>query len=581
MPYSVQQLIEGHAKPLAVSASDSAQKVLDLMIEHDYSQLPVVDESERPLGMVTSDSILRALSNFGVTIDALNVSNAIDTKLRKFRPEDNLFDLLDDLRDHYAALIVDGDSRLTGIVTNYDSAEYFRRRAEDNMWVEDIETTLKDHILAAFADASGETDQAALTSTIDDVTDSGKATRKRFESALRRYLELSGIQATELSADMVEQALVYLDTKKPLKSFDDLTFAEYTALLLHKSRWPDYGKLFELDSKAILKLLDEVRQTRNILAHFRREISPKQRDQLRFCASWLTQHPPAIPITQMAYDVAQLSVTAYLEAKEPEASYTVSTPSETVIIPADEELAPDDSRYAPLALWLQSQPISHDRVILTFEQIEGIINSTLPASARQHRSWWANDSVGHVQSQQWLEVGWRVATINMTEERVTYARIKEREKAYIDFFGALMSKLQEVAKFPVWSPAPDGGNWNPVTGFPKAQSQLTLVYSFARGHRFRVEVYIDTGDQVRNKQIFDRLHAQKTEIEAAVGDTLSWERLDDRRASRIALYRNGAITDDADSLAALRMWAVDAMIRFHDALAKRVNAALKSVQAAS
>jgi len=137
MPYSVQQLIEGHAKPLTVLPSDSAEKALDLMIEHAYSQLPVVDSSGRPLGMITSESILRALSNFGVTIDALNVSKAIDTRFRKFRPEDNMFDLLDELRDHYAALIVDGEGRLTGIVTNYDTAEYFRRRAEDIMLVEE------------------------------------------------------------------------------------------------------------------------------------------------------------------------------------------------------------------------------------------------------------------------------------------------------------------------------------------------------------------------------------------------------------------------------------------------------------
>ena len=40
MPNSVQQLIEGHAKPLTVLPNDSVQKALDLMIEHDYSQSP-------------------------------------------------------------------------------------------------------------------------------------------------------------------------------------------------------------------------------------------------------------------------------------------------------------------------------------------------------------------------------------------------------------------------------------------------------------------------------------------------------------------------------------------------------------
>ena len=582
MPYSVHQLIEGHAKPLTVSPSDSAQKALELMKEHAYSQLPVVDGSGRSLGMVTSDLILQALEYFGVTIDALKVSNAIDTKVHKFRSEDNLFDLLDDLRDHYAALIVDGDGRLTGIVTNYDTAEYFRRRAEDTMLVEDIETTVKDHILAAFADASGETDQTALASAIDEVTDSRKSTQKRFENALRRYLELSGYGGVELDADWVEQAFSHLDSKRPPKMFDDLTFAEYASLLLHRSRWPDYGRLFGLDSKAVQKLLDEVRQTRNILAHFRGEISPKQRDQLRFCAGWLAQHPPVIPVTQMVYDAARLSEEAHV-VKEARAPYAASGSSDTRVVPADEELAPDDSRYAPLALWLQSQPISHDRVTLTFEQIEGIINSTLPASARQHRSWWANDSVGHVQSQQWLEVGWRVSYINMTEGRITFARIKEREKAYIDFYSALLSMLhQRATPFSLKAASPDGHSWITVAWVPEDGLLAgPLSFSFSRNQRFRVELYIDTGEQKRNKQIFDHLDAHKDEIESALGDSLSWERLTDKRASRIALYMAGSITDDQEELAHLRRWAVDSMIAFYTAIKEHLSEAVRSTQVRS
>ena len=77
MPYTVQQLIEGHQVPVKVAPDEKAPRALELMIENDFSQLPVVDENDKPLGIVTSDSILRALNNFGIALTELQVSHAI------------------------------------------------------------------------------------------------------------------------------------------------------------------------------------------------------------------------------------------------------------------------------------------------------------------------------------------------------------------------------------------------------------------------------------------------------------------------------------------------------------------------
>jgi hypothetical protein len=67
---------------------------------------------------------------------------------------------------------------------------------------------------------------------------------------------------------------------------------------------------------------------------------------------------------------------------------------------------------------------------------------------------------------------------------------------------------------------------------------------------------------VKNKHLFDALARHKEEIEAALGEPLSWERINEKRACRIAIYYPGAITDDAASLAALRSKAVAALVRF-------------------
>ncbi len=48
-----------------------------------------------------------------------------------------------------------------------------------------------------------------------------------------------------------------------------------------------------------------------------------------------------------------------------------------------------------------------------------------------------------------------------------------------------------------------------------------------------VELYIDRGEATENKRIYDHLQSRKEAIEQAFGGTLSWERLDAKRASRI------------------------------------------------
>ena len=49
-------------------------------------------------------------------------------------------------------------------------------------------------------------------------------------------------------------------------------------------------------------------------------------------------------------------------------------------------------------------------------------------------------------------------------------------------------------------------------------------------------MYIDFRDKDRNKKFFDRMFAEKAEIEKEYAASLTWERIDDKRASRIAVF---------------------------------------------
>jgi hypothetical protein len=86
--------------------------------------------------------------------------------------------------------------------------------------------------------------------------------------------------------------------------------------------------------------------------------------------------------------------------------------------------------------------------------------------------------------------------------------------------------------------------------------------SFAQGGRVRVELYIHRGDKEKNEQLFDCLYKRKDEITAALGVQLEWERLDNRKACRIAVYRDGDIDVDSETLSEIRKWMIENLLKF-------------------
>ena len=90
----------------------------------------------------------------------------------------------------------------------------------------------------------------------------------------------------------------------------------------------------------------------------------------------------------------------------------------------------------------------------------------------------------------------------------------------------------------------------------------------------QIEIYIDRGKESdeENKSIFDQLHAKRKEIEEAAGKNFKWERLDDRRASRISKRYENAGLSDGDKWSELQDKMIDGMIRMEKAFKKHIKA---------
>jgi hypothetical protein len=135
---------------------------------------------------------------------------------------------------------------------------------------------------------------------------------------------------------------------------------------------------------------------------------------------------------------------------------------------------------------------------------------------------------------------------------------------YAEFWSKFLTRLQ--ADRPGWSKARQGtqNSWFPMSvGLPPG---CTIAECFAAGGKLRAEFYIDRASQDECKALFDSIHEQKEAFEAAYGRGLSWERLDSKKASRIAEYRDGSVEQRADHDEYIA-WFIEAGDRMRKALA--------------
>lgn len=562
MSYPVYNLIENRDEPLSVYKSTPLFTVLKEMSDNDYSQLPVISEAKQPIGMVTYQSIIKASSHLDCKVEDLCVEDVCESlnKTQIYRTEDDLFDMLDHLRDTKAILIVDANNELIGIVTTYDATEYFRTRAEDLMYVQDIEMTIKDLILDAFKNEDEELDSSKLDSAIEKISSSKHTSIKEFAKALNNYLSLEGITPRNQSAIEASYQM-YLQPSSNDTAFSDLSLHDYIELLLYPDQNAYIEQVFNHPRSRIRKLLHGIRDTRNDLAHFR-EITSSQREQIHYCNNLLNKTTIAIPINlppSNANEDDNLARAIKDYPKKPQRQQT------TEIIPIGEEISPTDSKYLPLVGVLCSLSPEQDKIIFTFNDVNDILEGGLPPSARSHRAWWANDSVGHVHSQLWLDEGWRTSQINMTEETVVFTRIAEMEKNYIQFFNELLASLSSSEVLIKDNVPNNGRSWMVIHEFPEdGPKAARFGYAFSSNHQFRIEMYIDDGNREHNKGIFDRLCSQESVIEKSINQKLSWERINKKRACRIAVYRPGHISDPEEKLEELKDWALTSMVRFYE-----------------
>ena len=221
--------------PLMVSLSDSVGHAITLMLQHEYSQLPVKRGPNKIAGMISWRSIGKKLHLLGA---CESVQDCLE-KHYEVKDTASLFEVIQWVTRHDSVIVKTGSDQISGIITNADISREFRRLAEPFLLLGDI------------------------------------------ENALRRLID-QRFSPTEL-----QESLDPNQASRTVESASDLTFGEYLRLMQKPENWDRFG--LNLERTLIVNQLNEVREIRNEVMHFNNDpLEGDSTETLRSAAHFLT-----------------------------------------------------------------------------------------------------------------------------------------------------------------------------------------------------------------------------------------------------------------------------------------------------
>ncbi len=110
-------------------------------------------------------------------------------------------------------------------------------------------------------------------------------------------------------------------------------------------------------------------------------------------------------------------------------------------------------------------------------------------------------------------------------------------------------------------------NYIPV---PTGTADVVYGLTFRGDNRVGVDVYFDS-DANTNQKLFEILLQDRDTIEQEIGEELSWQQLEDKKACRIAFDIDGSVEDGQDELKQLRSWMIEALGKLKRATQHRLQ----------
>jgi CBS domain-containing protein len=207
-------LAAANKPPQCVSPDAELSEAITLMLQHDFSQLPVTTTERDVKGLISWRSLG---SRLALGKQCKKVRESMEPA-NEIRSDASLFEAIQQIVEHECVLVRDATRKLTGIVTTADLSRQFAQLGEPFLLLGQIENHIRNLIANKFTKA-----------------------------------ELAGVRDPA-------------DSGREIEDVSDLTFGEYTRLLENPKRWETFA--IQIDRKTFTDELKRVGEIRNDVMHF-------------------------------------------------------------------------------------------------------------------------------------------------------------------------------------------------------------------------------------------------------------------------------------------------------------------------
>ncbi len=242
----IRNVLPDEQEPLHFCPDKPVSEALSEMWEKNFSQVPVVAGRE-VLGVFSYRSFASGIVKLPESEKkplALPVEEFLED-LKFAQITDDLAVLIDEL-DIKDAILVGLSDRLQGIVTTVDALKYFYRVASPYIMLYEIELAIRELIRDSVSN-----DELEVC----------------IEKSLKSHYEKSGIKLPAC--------------------LEEMTLNDYIMLIRFKGTWEKFKASFGGNGNLVYTKLKHLPTLRNVVFHFKREITVEEYDSLRYVRDWL------------------------------------------------------------------------------------------------------------------------------------------------------------------------------------------------------------------------------------------------------------------------------------------------------